>query len=55
MDLIETHKKYRLNSNEGETICPNHLKIDNSNLSPDEVSDIIVEHFDLKKVEVKQK
>lgn len=55
MDLIETHKKYRLNSNEGETICPNHLKIDNSNLSPDEVSDIIVEHFNFKKVETQQK
>lgn len=46
-DLIETYKKYRLNSNEGETICPNHLKIDNSNLSPDEVSDIIIRHFAL--------
>ena len=55
MVLIETHKKYRLNSKEGETICPNHLKIDNSNLSPEEVSDIIIEHFELKKVETKKK
>ena len=40
-------KKYRLNSYEGETICPNHLKIDNTNLSPEEVTDIIVKHFEL--------
>ena len=55
MDLIETHKKYRLNSKEGETICPNHLKIDNSNLSPEEVSDIIVRHFALPVKESKLK
>lgn len=44
-DLIETMKKYRLNSNEGETICPNHLKIDNTNLSPEEVANIVTNHF----------
>ena len=44
-DLLETMKKYRLNSNEGETICPNHLKIDNSNLSPEEVANIVTNHF----------
>jgi len=46
-DLLETIEKYRLNSNEGETICPNHLKINNTNLSPDEVSNIIIEKFGL--------
>lgn len=46
-DLLETMEKYRLNSNEGETICPNHLKINNTNLSPEEVSSIIVEKFGL--------
>ncbi len=46
-DLLETMDKYRLNSNEGETICPNHLKINNTNLSPDEVSNIIIEKFGL--------
>lgn len=46
-DLLDTMKKYRLNSYEGETICPNHLKIDNTNLSPEEVTDIIVKHFEL--------
>ena len=54
-DLIETHKKYRLNSNEGETICPNHLKINNSSLSPEEVSDIIINHFALTKKDAKSK
>lgn len=46
-DLLETMEKYRLNSNEGETICPNHLKINNTNLSPEEVSSISVEKFGL--------
>lgn len=46
-DLLETMEKYRLNSNDGETICPNHLKINNTNLSPDEVSNIIVEKYGL--------
>lgn len=46
-DLLETIEKYRLNSNEGETICSNHLKIDNTNLSPDEVSNMIIERFGL--------
>ena len=46
-DLLETIEKHRLNSNDGETICLNHLKINNTNLSPDEVSDIIIEKFNL--------
>lgn len=52
-DLLETMEKYRLNSNEGETICPNHLKINNTKLSPDEVSDIIIEKFELSLKETK--
>ena len=46
-DLLETMEKYRLNSNDGEFICPNHLKINNTNLEPDEVADQVVEHFKL--------
>lgn len=53
-DLLETIEKHRLNSNDGETICLNHLKINNTNLSPDEVSDIIIEKFNLLR-EKKQK
>lgn len=49
-DLIKTMKKYRLNSNDGETICHNHIKINNTNLSPNEVSDIIIEKFNFKMI-----
>jgi len=52
-DLLETMEKYRLNSNDGETICPNHLKINNTNLSPDDVSNVIIEKFGLSLKEVK--
>ena len=48
-DLINKTKEHRLNTYEGETICPNHLKIDNTNLSPEEVVDIIIKEFDLYK------
>lgn len=46
-DLLETMEKYRLNSNEGEMICPNHIKINNTNLSPEEVADIVIQKFEL--------
>ena len=46
-DLLETMKKYRLNSNDGELICPNHLKINNTNLEPEEVARTVVEKFGL--------
>ena len=46
-ELIESMKKYRLNSNDDEYICQNHLKIDNTNLSPEEVANIVIEKFNL--------
>lgn len=46
-DLLDTIEKYRLNSLDGEMICPNHIKINNTNLSPDEVSDIVIDKFNL--------
>ena len=46
-DLLETMERYRLNSNDGEFICPNHLKIDNTNLEPEEVAKLVVEEFKL--------
>ncbi len=46
-DLIETMNKYRLNSNKGEKICKNHLKINNTNLEPEEVANKIIEYFKL--------
>ena len=46
-DILKTAEKYRLNSDPEEYICENHIKIDNTNLSPEEVVDIIVKKFDL--------
>ena len=39
--------KYRLNSYDDEYLCENHLKINNDDLLPEEVADIIVKKFDL--------
>jgi len=47
-DLLNTMEKYKLNTDEGEYLFENHLKIDNTNLSPDEVVEIIMEEFNLK-------
>lgn len=48
-DLLKTMDKHRLNSKEGEKVCPNHIKINNTNLSPEEVVNIIIERFGLVK------
>lgn len=48
-DLLETMEKYRLNSNDGELICPNHVKINNTNLEPDEVAEQVINYFQLQK------
>lgn len=46
-DLINTDKKYRTVSNDGEITFPNYIKIDNSELSADVVAKIIKDRFDL--------
>ena len=46
-NLLGDAEKYRLNSAEGETWFENHLKIDNTNLTPDEVADRIIAAFNL--------
>ena len=48
-DLLDTMEKYRLNSNDGELICSNHLKINNTNLEPEVVADQVIEYFKLGK------
>lgn len=53
-ELVESMKKYRLNSNEGETICPNHMKINNTSLEPEEVADMIINQYGLTPVEKEQ-
>jgi len=46
-NLLKDTKKHKLNTDEGETIFQNHLKIDNTNLSPNEVADIVINRFNL--------
>ncbi len=46
-ELLKTAEKYRLNSGEGETWFENHLKIDNTNLLPDEVADRVISAWNL--------
>lgn len=46
-EILETMQEHRLNSNEDEYLCENHIKIDNTNLTPEEVSDVIIEKLDL--------
>lgn len=46
-ELLRSGQKYRLNSDEGETWFENHLKIDNTNLEPDEVADRVISTFGL--------
>ena len=46
-NLLKTAEKYRLNSHEGEVWFENHLKIDNTNLEPDEVADRVIAAFHL--------
>ena len=40
-------EKHRLNTYKNEFWFKNHIKIDNTNLKPDEVADIIIEKFAL--------
>ena len=40
-------EKYRLNSKNGEIKRENYIRIDNTNLSPEETAKIIKEKFDL--------
>jgi shikimate kinase len=46
-DLLSTMKRYRLNSLEGEIKRENYIKINNTDLSAEEVAEIIKEQFQL--------
>ena len=46
-NLLHDAGKYRLNSNEGEFLFEHHLKIDNTNLEPDQVADRVIAAFNL--------
>lgn len=45
--ILHEDKKFRLESNEGEIPFDNYIKINNSNLSPEAVADMIKKRFDL--------
>mgnify|MGYP003551777175 FL=1 len=46
-DLKRTMEKHRLNSFEGEIVFQNYIKINNTNLSAEEVAKIVKSKFDL--------
>ena len=46
-NLLSDTQNHRLNSDVGEFWFGNHIKIDNTNLEPDEVADIVIEKFGL--------
>ncbi|MFA5153869.1 MAG: AAA family ATPase [Clostridia bacterium] len=46
-DLINAAHKHKLNSDQDEIWFENHIKIDNSNLEPDEVADMVIKAFNL--------
>jgi len=47
-ELLDCMEKYQLNSNDGEKIVDNQIKINNTDLKPDEVANIVIEKFNLK-------
>ncbi|WP_211747470.1 AAA family ATPase [Paenibacillus sp. Marseille-Q4541] len=44
-DLLETMKRYRLNSWEGEITKENYVRINNTDVDAEETADLIIEHF----------
>ena len=46
-NLLRDTEKHRLNSGADEVWFEHHLKIDNTNLEPDEVADIVIKAFGL--------
>ena len=54
-DLLRSSERYRLNTNEGETWFEHHLKIDNTNLTPDEAADRVISAWNLTAVEKEEK
>lgn len=54
-NLLKDAENHRLNSNDGEIWFKNHIKIDNTNLRPDEVADMVIEQFKLMANEKEEK
>ena len=53
-NLLQDAENHKLNTDEGEKCFENHIKIDNTNLQPEEVADIIIEKFNLKREQIKK-
>ena len=47
-NLLNDAKVHRLNTEEDEILFDKHLKIDNSNLDPEQVANMVIEAFNLK-------
>ena len=46
-NLLKDAERHKLNSDPGEVWFKKHMKIDNTNLTPDEVADRVIKHFGL--------
>ena len=46
-NILRDMERYRLNTEEGEYLFENHMKIDNTNLTPDQVADMVIEKYGL--------
>lgn len=46
-NLLKDVERHKLNSDEDEIWFENHIKIDNTNLNPDAVADMVIERFGL--------
>ena len=53
--LLRDTRNHRLNSEEGEVWFENHLKIDNTDLTPEEVADRVIAAFGLTPDEKEEK
>ena len=46
-NLLKDAERYKLNTDDGEYLFENHIKIDNTNLTPDQVADKVIKAFGL--------
>lgn len=54
-NLLKDAERHKLNSDPDEVWFQKHLKIDNTNLEPDEVADLVIRHFGLTANEKEEK
>ena len=46
-NLLKDAERYKLNTDDGEYLFENHIKIDNTNLTPNQVADKVIKAFGL--------